>query len=252
MPDDARASPLPPRPALYAVLGAITDHPAAQWVDAPDRGGVVVAEGGARLGVWLSGAAWTVADVGEAVERLINADLLPPPWVDDASRRFTCAACGGAAPRDCPGCLGRPLPRPATLAGLVAWASLGAAQITQAEELAREAARRLAPWGVAGCERRAVWAVGPPPVRDAREEEWRRTGLPQGWPRAASYPRDDPRVDAWPAGAPCPHAPLLALRGAGLALDRITDEGLVLVVPPLQAPSSDERPREGPGTFLPP
>jgi hypothetical protein len=248
MPDDAHASALPLRPALYAVLGSTTDHAAAQWVDAPDRGGVVVTDEGARLGAWLSNAAWTVADVGEALERLINADLLPPAWVDDTSRRFHCA--------------GAPLPRPATLPALVAWASLGPAQVMQAEELARDAVRRLAPWGVVARERRAVWAMGLPPVRDPEEAAWRRDGLPQAWPRAANEAphvaagawtnrRDAAtragaseelagwiaHVETWPAGAPpCPHAPLLALLRAGLALDRITDEDLVLVVPPLPAP----------------
>ncbi len=298
MADDTLTPSSVSQTALYPVLAALTTYDAAQWADAPARGGLVVDDNGVRFAEWPSGATWTTTDPAEAMELLTTAGVLPPGWVDDPLRAWVCdrcdgtallpvedfppdecscavrcAACGGVESEDdespCTACGGAGVISqmrgvPAGLPALVAWASLGAEVIAQAEALARTVAERLRPWGVASRERRIVWritdatrGVGDSPM--------------VGWPLAANDPLDaaydpttqldlevngDPwgtaynqsrdagedesnlwwtaHVKAWPEEAPpCPHEPVLELLHMGLALDAINNTSLVIACPPL-------------------
>jgi hypothetical protein len=189
-----------------------------------------------------------IDDPAEALETLCQRGVLPSSFVGDPTRWFFCAKCARAgwqcdAPVACVCEGGGEVP--ATLADLVAWASLGAPAIERAEDLAREAVARLAPWGVARGPRQVVWRVGEPSARGAIGWPYRDVDPTVGVERFVAGHKQtlrdgDPHattaalVRVWPEDAPpCPYAPLLDLLRTGVALDAITDRALVLVVPPL-------------------
>lgn len=96
-------------------------------------------------------------DPADAFERLTTAGVLPLSWTGDPTRAFWCRGCAGHgrliptpdfAGGECSWCRGNPS-LPSRIEDLVAWASLGVLAIERAEEFAREAVARLAPWGVA-------------------------------------------------------------------------------------------------------
>ena len=304
MADDARPSTALERPALASVLATVTDRPVGHWIaelkSPAFRGGweILGRESAARL--WWRvetdfgrkttqprDVPLTITDPAEALEALVTRGVLPPSFAGDASRAWWCSICKGkrtaysvqsirptevvlASPDPVPCfCVGE-LPR---LLDFLAWASLGGDAITRAEQLAREAATRLRPWGVrppvetattpdgcaVECEKpwRVVWKVthqrhvilvGGKPREHVR-----------GWPITANDPTDDQDVDAawlwlhaqarrggdphpwwaahvaaWPTDAPpCPHEPVLSLLRAGIGFDAIDGDALVLVCPPL-------------------
>ena len=174
------------RPELARVLATVTDRPVGHWIaelrsPAFRAGWEIETYGGPRL-CWLvarefgrnttdcRSAPLAITDPAEALETLCQRGVLPPSFVGDVSRWFFCAKCARVgwqcdAPVACV-CKGRG-EVPATLADLVAWASLGAPAIERAEDLAREAVARLAPWGVARGPRQVVWRVGEPSARGA-------------------------------------------------------------------------------------
>lgn len=294
MADDARPAATVARPALAEVLASLSDCDALWWQRLIDRGWTVEIRNDAhgptvRGHVFEDLPRWHIADPAAALEKLTTDGVLPQSWAGDVSRAFWCEACDGkggvhikshtefhddwdwcgtCAAED-PNVTGSYVAdgttgAPATLPDLVAWASLGAATILAAEQLARETAARLRPWGVrppvetattpdgGEVEREApwriVWKVGA--IREAFDVG--------GWPsshrvngvtathawadaaRAARLMRDPfewwtAHVESWPTDdpRPCPHEPALALLRMGLALDAITDDALVVVVPPL-------------------
>lgn len=237
------------RPALPAVLAALTDLPVEAWSvwsewDAITGQRIVVDDRAARVHpVWmrddyslLGPVAWITTDPAEAWEILDARGLLPP----EGTRGFWCRRCdgrgsialGGEYPeRDhCDECSIEDVmatggvracgwtAHPATIPDLVAWASLGAGAIVTAEALCREIAPALAPpcYDVDRCER-VVWRVG-----DAR----RSPGfVAKRW---ATGGGDSALVFT----AAETIAPVRALWGAGLALERAGAE-CVLCVPPI-------------------
>lgn len=192
-------------------------------------------------------------DPADAFERLTTAGVLPLSWTGDPTRAFWCRGCAGHgrliptpdfAGGECSWCRGNPS-LPSRIEDLVAWASLGVLAIERAEEFAREAVARLAPWGVARGPRQVVWRVGEPSARGAIGWPYRDVDRTVGVERFVAGHKQtlregDPHattaalVRVWPKDAPpCPYAPLLDLLRTGVALDAIADRDLVLVVPPV-------------------
>jgi len=158
----------------------------------------------------------TIADPADALEAMIARSVLPPSFAGDTSRAFWCDRCNGKGvvksqshagvepcaqcSIQCPRCGGVEWMRehgdftdpchadglvrrgctdaPRSILDLLAWTSLGADAITRGEQLARESATRLRPWGVrppvetattpdgqeVECEKpwRVVWRVADP------------------------------------------------------------------------------------------
>lgn len=249
------------RPALPAVLAALTDLPVEAWSvwsewDAITGQRIVVDDRAARVHpVWmrndyslLGPVAWITTDPAEAWEILDARGLLPP----EGSRGFWCRRCdgrgsialGGEYPeRDyCDECSVEDVMAtggvracgwatiPATIPDLVAWASLGADAIVTAEALCREIGPALSRmgYGVDRCER-VVWRVKDADrrVRGAIVEQWRKDG--------DAVLMANGTLDI-PGGYAAFHretiAPVRALWDAGLALERVGAE-CVLCVPPI-------------------
>lgn len=146
------AAPLPERPALASVLGALTDRSDRWWTKA-------LTEGWCDVGVWLAAngagralAAWSVASVAEAWECLFARDLWP-----DGERGFVWTPDGRGWSADASSV-------PIDIPTLVAFASLGAEQIARVESLAPQAFAGLA------CNR-IVWRVAPVPRPIERPRE---------------------------------------------------------------------------------
>ncbi len=118
------------------------------------------------------------------------------------------------------------LPAPRTIPDLVAVASLGLAAIQRAEELAREACRALAQFGCPTPER-VVWRVGQRSPADA--VLWRDRDLVVVSVRGVVLVGG--RLDVRPDRRVVASAE--ALWDSGLALDRITRDAVVVVVPPV-------------------
>lgn len=304
MADDARPSTALERPALASVLATVTDRPVGHWIaelrspafraawDIERYGGGLhlcwhVETDFGRKTTARRSALLTITDPAEALEALIARGVLPPSFAGDALRWFWCDRCNGkgsgewrndvaircAAGAEKRGCGGRHWPNPRTILDLLAWASLGADAITRAEQLAREAATRLRPWGVRPPVETATTPDGLCVECDAPwRVVWKVThqrhvilvgGKPRehvrGWPITANDPTDDQDVDAawlwlhaqarrggdphpwwaahvaaWPTDAPpCPHEPVLSILRAGIGFDAIDGDALVLVCPPL-------------------
>lgn len=192
----------PARPMLCPVLDALVDwHPGeecpSKWLALDDvrvAFGVVAAPGGPAEGVHFVAPrqpaapegrdvrrAWAIPSVAEAFEVLQTRNLIPDGYVG----RFVCGACGGAGtlrslaldlaemsrgvlagrPDPCPECDAGVVDHPATMADLVAWASLGFAAADSVTGFDGEVV--AGPPGVLGMEEttarlypdhRAVWA----------------------------------------------------------------------------------------------
>lgn len=296
MADDARPSTALDRPALASVLATVTDRSSDldtanvtlyEGVMCSRCGGsggsdercgrcgstgCYPCEAGCNSGWWP----WAIETPAEALEALVTRGVLPPSFAGDAARWFWCSRCArqgwqSAAPVACVCESGGGVP--SSILDLLAWASLGGDAITRAEQLAREAATRLRPWGA----RAPVETATTPDGQEVEcEKPWRVVwkvthqrhvilvgGKPRehvrGWPITANDPTDDQDVDAawlrlhararrggdphpwwaahvaaWPTDAPpCPHEPVLSLLRAGIGFDAIDGDALVLVCPPL-------------------
>lgn len=236
MADDARMPPTVARPTLAPALATVTDRPVGHWIAelrSPAFRGRWEIETyyGPRI-LWRvetdfgrkttarRSALLTITDPAEALEALIARGVLPPSFAGDALRWFWCDRCNGkgsgewrndvaircAAGAEKRGCGGRHWPNPRTILDLLAWTSLGADAITRAEQLARETAARLRPWGVrppvetattpdgreVECEKpwRVVWRIGDP------TKVCGDTVPPSGWPLDVGS-REDRINETW-------------------------------------------------------
>ena len=254
---------LPVRPALAAVLGALTTEPEAWW-----REKIAAASRRDAVRVWSDSVdvfvprpsgrpgtthqrLWSFDDPDEASEVLLARGLLPARWCGDARRGWWCAACKGAGivreynfeNVDC-ACahfvedewVRGFTAGPRTIADLVVVASLGVPALLRAETLARDAYAALREYGCPQPER-VVWRVG-----ERRETKDR--VLAHAWVSGsaeqilscegrwyAGSTRDGivirKRSWAGDVGAAC------ALWKMGLALDAITADAVRIVVPPV-------------------
>lgn len=221
------------RPALPEVLAALTDTDADLWGacrSVAADGAVVGTLGNTNVPCVVR---WTATDPTDAAELLVTRGVLPEGWHGDTRRGWACPGCGG---RGCgPGFTG---PERCveggpdyTIPDLVAVASLGWPAIQRAEELARAACHALREYGCPTPER-VVWRVG---NRRALKGQW----FPIAWTapggsipafsdvlstRGVWYPEHGDSVDV-PAARD--------LWTSGLALDRITPDAVVVVVPPV-------------------
>lgn len=161
----SRTAGLIARPALAAVLVALTDLGDAQEAVLSGR---VTAWRLEDRGVHFRWdgvpyfALYSTRDPDEAWEILDARGLLPPEgargfWCHDCRDGYSCETCMDSR-RSSRGWT----VRPATIPDVVAWDSLGADAIVTAEALAVEACRDLRVWGAVPCER-VVWREG---VRD--------------------------------------------------------------------------------------
>jgi len=202
----------------------------------------------------LDEASAVVADSAgedEAWERLGARGMLPPGWHDDAGRRFT------ASPE------GRDGATRGSLAARLGAAPEGA--LARVEALAKEARRRLRPWGFAGAER-VIWTSLPevPPPENSgelaiwggthtREEEasraslalavaapWERWRRPLGrvvsgaalWASGAVVPGWNRAVTGHPyADLPSPWEPLWEVAARGYLVVEVAREGVVVGAP---------------------
>lgn len=221
----------PARPALPEVLAALTDTDADLWGacrSVAADGAVVGTLGNTNVPCVVR---WTATDPTDAAELLVTRGVLPEGWHGDTRRGWACPGCGG---RGCgPGFTG---PERCveggpdyTIPDLVAVASLGWPAIQRAEELARAACHALREYGCPTPER-VVWRVGDRgPVH--REVYARDVGYPGGIMLCAN---GSCTAEA-PAGNVCSIDARTAreLWTSGLALDRITPDAVVVVVPPV-------------------
>ena len=281
------------RPSLAQVLATVTDRPVGHWIaelkSPAFRGWWEIVSRTFTARLWWDvetdfgrkttqprDVPLTITDPAEALEALVTRGVLPPSFAGDAARWFWCSRCArqgwqSAAPVACVCESGGTVP--SSILDLLAWASLGADAITRAEQLAREAATRLRPWGVRPPVETATTPDGLCVECDAPwRVVWKVThqrhvilvgGKPRehvrGWPITANDPTDDQDVDAawlrlhaqarrdgdphpwwaahvaaWPTDAPpCPHEPVLSILRAGIGFDAIDGDALVLVCPPL-------------------
>lgn len=252
MADDARTSPTVARPALAQVLATVTDRPVGHWIaelrSPAFRGRWEIERySGPRL-CWhvetdfgrkttaRRSVPLTITDPAEALEAMVTRGVLPQSFAGDASRAWWCAICErrGLRATDARCAYGGGT-APSSILDLLAWASLGPAQIEQAEELAREAVRWLASWGVEKRDRRIVWRVA------ARTDDLNRFVWGDDEHRlhadggvSHAMPHSEGGGRSWFVTNPlgwC--SPATALWDMGLALDAIDGDALVLVCPPL-------------------
>lgn len=236
---------LPLRPALADVLAVLTGTQPAQWSPESYRVTAVTCHWAERrpppqgMGV-DGGVPLTVTDPAEAFETLIARGVLPDAFAGDERRAFWCVHCfgrgtffdeyaGGSVSWPCEYCAppdhdaGSGLcASPPTIPALVAWASLGPAAILRAEELAREAVRRLRQWGAPQVER-VVWRVGARPIVD--HAAWRSS--------RAALSHSGVLIGHADHGHSGPIDAACALWDEGLALDAITADAVPIVVPPI-------------------
>ena len=218
------------RPALPEALAALTDTDADLWGacrSVAADGAVVGTLGNTNVPCVVR---WTATDPTDAAELLVTRGVLPEGWHGDTRRGWACPGCGG---RGCgPGFTG---PERCveggpdyTIPDLVAVASLGWPAIQRAEELAREACLALREYGCPAPQR-VVWRVGSFRrydtvwSRDVRKTETMvlvrdgRFDVPDGFGRIMRHII----------------LPAEALWTSGLALDAITPDAVVVVVPPV-------------------
>lgn len=167
---------LPVRPLLFPALTALTGN--QEWAAPPAKLSITEAGVTTPRGEFK----WAVETPREGLELLAARDLLPMEWVEDTRRNFLCHECEGSGhfrEGPCPAC-----PRPArngaagsntevgtghvahppTMAGLVAWASLGPAAIARIEELVGATmvcCRAAMPATTNGWEPGVFWTFGP-------------------------------------------------------------------------------------------
>lgn len=219
---------LPLRPALADVLAAIVPHKPLgherQWLWLNATRIVFATIDGNLCASPFGGGAWfpvVSSDPSEAFEILTARGVLPDEWAGDVRRAFIARYKIELGFCDSPNTTSTTTavltPHPATIPALVAWASLGAAAILRAEELARETVLRLRPWGAPQTER-VVWRVG---GRDEHKLVWSSDG---GGHEVCSCGRGDPQS-----------SPAAEIYATGLALDGITADAVTIVVPPVGA-----------------
>lgn len=181
----------------------------------------------------FGGGAWfpvVPSDPAEAFETLIARGVLPQSFADDPQRAFVHTDRPDDGWGDTRDAL---TPHPPTIPDLVAWASLGAAAILRAEELARETVRRLRPWGAPQTER-VVWCVR---TLSNMEDEGQGTVWHYGEGRDVLTGGITPHGDLFPSVEAIWESGLaLAPAARGLDLPAITAEAVTLVVPPVGAP----------------
>ena len=219
------------RPALASVLAALTQYDPDRWPD-DSFSRVVAAFAGAGwtektidASGWGAGplsAHWTTTNPAEAAELLATRDVLPAGWCDVERRGWRWTSFVAAARSDCE--VTSPTPR--TIPDLVAVASLEWPAIQRAEELARAACHALREYGCPTPER-VVWRVGSRSPSDA--VLWRARGLVVVSVRGVVLVGG--RLDVRPDRRVVVAAE--ALWTSGLALDRITADAVVVVVPPV-------------------
>ena len=245
------------RPALPEVLAALTSEPhAPAWESVAQR--VVAGPEDVRICalpdtyvILPARWPWTTTDPTEAAELLVTREVLPAGWHGDTRRGWHCEACKGTGngksrhygngksrhygTAPCEVCCPdpeRPWKRtgytmnPRTIPDLVAVASLGWPAIQRAEELARAACHALREYGCPTPER-VVWRVGSRSPSDA--VLWRARGLVVVSVRGVVLVGG--RLDVRPDRRVVVAAE--ALWTSGLALDRITADAVVVVVPPV-------------------
>lgn len=227
----------PARPALARTLAVLTNAPPQRWDGAwnvvlSPYGASAVDVDHSRMGLHL----WAHESPREAEEALSADGVLPQGWGDRERRGWACPDCGGVGKvppgRDCRTCMGTGEAHKSerTIPDLVAVASLGWAAIQRAEELARAACLALREYGCPTPDR-VVWRVGERRDEEPREGEIVRLGWRSVWWKGDVMlgPTDALIVgDTWDGHPPC--SELLRM---GLALDRITPEAVVVVVPPV-------------------
>ena len=224
------------RPALPEVLAALTADLAygdeqmhqriiaawacAEWADKSTR-----PDG------WCAGplsGEWTTTNPVEAAELLTTRGVLPEGWHGDVRRGWACQVCGGkgsgpgwTGPERCGACSRGLRSSHSSLPDLVAVASLGWPAIQRAEELARAACHALREYGCPTPDR-VVWRVG-----------YRLLPGDFAWRLHGSYGVQRDGAASFPGGITGPVRPVAALWAMGLALDRITPDAVVVVVPPV-------------------
>jgi hypothetical protein len=226
------------RPALPEALAALTGSHVDEWRGRFDiRLGAYHGSGrGAGNVLCLP---WTTTDPTDAAEMLVTRGVLPEGWHGDTRRYWACSGCGGRGEvteqtagglveYGCPKCSVDPdargtglVARPRTIPDLVAVASLGWPAIQRAEELARAACHALREYGCPTPER-VVWRVG-----------YRLLPGDFAWRLHGSYGVQRDGAASFPGGITGPVRPVAALWAMGLALDRITRDAVVVVVPPV-------------------
>lgn len=207
----------------------------------------------------LDEAAAVVADsasADEAWERLSVRGIVPTHWHGDASRAYAASAEAPAVVTSRP---------PAALAMALGAAAPGV--LEEVDALAREARRRLRPWGFAGADRVIFAPLPEAPQRvldggelatwaelHAREDDVAHAAgemyLPPRWERwrrplarvaagASAWARGDVPVPGWSRAAaahpyadlPSPWVPLWEVAARGYAVIEVAREGVVLGVP---------------------
>ena len=230
------------RPALPEVLAALTErNDLPEWQREAHRA-VVLPKGVAIR--WedpfqahdARAYGWTTTDPAEAAELLVTHDVLPAGWCGDTRRGWACQVCGGkgsgpgwTGPERCGACSHGLRSSPSSLPDLVAVASLGWPAIQRAEELARAACHALREYGCPTPDR-VVWRVGD--RGPAHREVYARD---VGYPGGIMLCANGSCIAEAPAGNVCSIDARAAreLWDSGLALDRITPDAVVVVVPPV-------------------
>ena len=237
------------RPALPEVLAALTSEPhAPAWESVAQR--VVAGPEDVRICalpdtyvILPARWPWTTTDPTEAAELLVTREVLPAGWHGDTRRGWHCEACKGTGngksrhygTAPCEVCCPdpeRPWERtgytmnPRTIPDLVAVASLGWPAIQRAEELARAACHALREYGCPTPDR-VVWRVG---KRNEQKIVWIKNG-----PEAMRLRSDGGFLVIHHYGDAVDSDVQAAreLWDSGLALDRITPDAVVVVVPPV-------------------
>lgn len=238
---------LPSRPELPGVFAALTDSEPELWSNRPHYR---IELRRASYWVAMGNVGWVdvnlrVDDPADAMRLLCELGITPEP---DARRRFLHFELAEAAPgiflnelREVVGAAPKSIPI------LVAWASLGRETILRAEELARDTAQRLAPWGVTAAER-VVWHAADKPLG------W----ILGGWPFTATLQVASMRAflkeqsslrardvategerwwiahrNVWDSPLPCPSSPIVDLHALGLGINKIGPDGVRILVPPI-------------------
>ncbi len=241
------------RPALPEVLAALTERDdLPEWQHEAHR--AVVRTKGVAIR-WVDpfqaqdarAYEWTTTDPTEAAELLVTREVLPAGWHGDTRRGWACPGCGGRGEvtaqtagglveYGCPRCSVDPdahgtglIAHPRTIPDLVAVASLGWPAIQRAEELAPAACHALREYGCPTPDR-VVWRVGD--RGPAHREVYARD---VGYPGGIMLCANGSCIAEAPAGNVCSIDARAAreLWTMGLALDAITPDAVVVVVPPV-------------------
>ena len=220
------------RPALPEVLAALTSEPhAPAWESVAQR--VVAGPEDVRICalpdtyvILPARWPWTTTDPTEAAELLVTREVLPAGWHGDTRRGWLDRVAADDGWGDWRSVV---LPTPRSIPDLVAVASLGWPAIQRAEELARAACHALREYGCPTPDR-VVWRVGD--RGPAHREVYARD---VGYPGGIMLCANGSCIAEAPAGNVCSIDARAAreLWDSGLALDRITPDAVVVVVPPV-------------------